>query len=73
MRTITEIIKAAGGPRAISDASADGISKDAVYKWPSIGIPDRHWALLIEMAGASPDELFAANRTAREPTAEDAA
>jgi hypothetical protein len=72
MRTIEEIITAAGGARAISEASgpADDAGKrpltyDAVYKWSKIGVPDRHWPLLISMAKASPDELFEANKLAR--------
>lgn len=65
MRTISEIIEAAGGPRAISEASGGKVKPDAVYKWPSIGIQDRHWPILIQRAGATPDELFEANRTAR--------
>lgn len=66
MRTISDIIKAAGGPRGIAEASGGSVKKDAVYKWASIGVPDRHWPLLIERAGATPDELFEANRTARD-------
>lgn len=66
MRTISEIIKAAGGARAIEVATEGKIKSDAVYKWPGIGVPDRHWPVLIEMAGATPDELFEANRAARE-------
>jgi hypothetical protein len=72
MRTIEEIITAAGGARAISEASgpADGAGKrpltyDAVYKWSKIGVPDRHWPLLISMAQSNPDELYAANIKAR--------
>ena len=65
MRTISEIIKAAGGARAIHEASGGTFKTDAVYKWSEIGIPDRHWPLLIELAGATPDELFEANRAAR--------
>lgn len=65
MRTIPEIIDAAGGAKAITAASGGTFKVDAVYKWPSIGVPDRHWPLLIQLAGATPDELFEANRLAR--------
>lgn len=65
MRTIHDLIKAAGGAKAVQEASDGAISRDAVYKWPSIGIPDRHWELIIRLAGASPDELYQANLMAR--------
>ncbi|GLQ36718.1 hypothetical protein GCM10007908_03380 [Rhizobium albus] len=64
MRTISEIIAAAGGPAVIA-GKADKLSTDAVYKWAKIGIPDRHWPILIELAGASPSELFEANKVTR--------
>jgi hypothetical protein len=73
MRTISEIIKNAGGAAAIAAASAEKFKVDAVYKWPENGIPDRHWPLLIEMAGSSPEELFAANVAARASSDEEAA
>ena len=75
MRTLAEIIKAAGGPVAIADASNGLISKDAVYKWPTIGIPDRHWPMLMGLTTVSPDELFSANQVARtaQPSSEHAA
>lgn len=73
MRTIQEIIKAAGGTTAIHEASVKlnagddkkALSKDAIYKWPSIGIQDRHWPLLMSLTDTSPEELFAANVKAR--------
>ncbi|WP_245892890.1 carph-isopro domain-containing protein [Devosia naphthalenivorans] len=63
--TLAEIIKKAGGPAAIAEASGGGIKKDAVYKWPSIGVPDRHWQILIERAGVTAEQLYAANLEAR--------
>lgn len=72
MRNLDEIIKAAGGARKISEASGptDDVGKrpityDAVYKWPTIGIPDRHWPLVMALTETSPEELFAANCSAR--------
>ncbi|MCO6386374.1 carph-isopro domain-containing protein [Aliihoeflea sp. 40Bstr573] len=65
MRTVAEIIKDAGGAKAIADRSAGALQRDAVYKWTSIGIPDRHWTLLIELAGSNPAELYEANLGAR--------
>lgn len=64
-KTIAQIIKDAGGPAAIAEASGGAIKKDAVYKWPSIGVPDRHWPILIEKAGVTPEQLYAANLAAR--------
>lgn len=66
MRTVPEIIRAAGGARSIHEASNGALTKDAIYKWPSIGIPDRHWSLVMTLSGATPEELFNANTTARE-------
>jgi hypothetical protein len=66
--TIPQIIKQAGGASAIAEASGGAIKKDAVYKWPSIGIPDRHWPILIERAHVSAEQLFSANVVARTPS-----
>lgn len=63
--TIAQIIKQAGGATAIADASSGAIKKDAVYKWPAIGVPDRHWPILIERAGVTAEQLYAANLAAR--------
>lgn len=69
MRTIKQIITAAGGPKAITAEASESFAVDAVYKWPTIGIPDRHWPILIKLANATPDELFEANRLARQGAA----
>lgn len=69
MRNLPEIIKAAGGARAIAEASSGVLTPDAVYKWPTIGIPDRHWPMLMRLTEVTPDELFAANQAARQETA----
>jgi hypothetical protein len=45
---ITDIIQKAGGVAVIAARSAD-LGRDAVYKWKTIGIPDRHWPVLIEL------------------------
>lgn len=71
MRNIPEIIKAAGGPRKLHEhitARGTKFTIDAIYKWPTIGIPDRHWPLLIKLAKATPEELFKANSAARAKT-----
>ena len=70
MRTLNEIIEAAGGPGGIEARSGGAITRDAVYKWPTIGVPDRHWELLITHADSSAEELYQANRVARGARAE---
>lgn len=66
LRSIPDIIKAAGGPAAISAAANGEITTDAVYKWPKIGIPDRHWPIVMPLANATAAEMLAANVAVRE-------
>lgn len=68
--SVTEIIELAGGAAVIAGASRGRIKKDAVYKWPNIGIPDRHWPIIIRLADVSPDELYFANCKARKSLSE---
>ena len=64
MRTIPEIIKAAGGLKVVAEKTG---LKDGVRKWPEIGVPDRYWAALIDLVpGLTPEELYGANRAVRE-------
>ena len=70
MRTISQIIDDAGGPQRIKEA-ASKLTADAVRKWRSFGVPDRHWPILIDLAGATPAELYEANRIARLQSAKD--
>ena len=63
MRNIPEIIKAAGGAKAV--AKATGLT-DGVRKWTQIGIPDRYWPILIDLVPELRlEELYAANRAVR--------
>lgn len=76
--TVDQIITKAGGPAAIEEAikeavDADNLSRWAIYKWPKIGIPDRHWPTLMRLAGVSADELLTANQVARGHSPERAA
>jgi len=64
-RTVQQIIEKAGGASAIAEASKGKITTEAVYKWPKIGIPDRHWPIVLPLAGATADEMMAANIAAR--------
>lgn len=68
MRNVRKLIEDAGGPKKIADASLNtkkSITAKSVYDWPQIGIPDRHWPILIKLAGATVEELYEANRVAR--------
>lgn len=66
--SVAKIIERAGGAIAIA-AAADRmgvrLKKDAVYKWPAIGIPDRHWPIIISLADVGPVALYEANLAAR--------
>jgi hypothetical protein len=62
---IAGIVRRAGGAASIAAASAGAVTADAVYKWRRIGIPDRHWPLLMSLSGVTADELVRANRAAR--------
>lgn len=62
MRTINEIIEAAGGPSAIVNATDGKIDSSTVRRWRMSGIPDLRWPLFIELANSSPEELYAANQ-----------
>lgn len=72
-RSIAEIIHAAGGFARIAEASNGAVTIDAVYKWPKIGIPDRHWPVVIPLANSSAEEMLAANVAARSNEPERAA
>jgi hypothetical protein len=67
-RTIRQIIDAAGGSAAVTVAAFQAgheLTTGAIYKWRQNGIPDRYWSILMPMAGATADELLAANEHAR--------
>ncbi len=58
---IKQIIKDAGGPDAIAQASSKAggdISKDAVYKWGKTGIRMRHWPVIIALTSYRPEQLL---------------
>jgi len=66
---ISALIERCGGPDAIVQASADAGNKvtdrSTVYKWSRIGVPEKHWGLLIELSGATPNQLHAMNERVR--------
>lgn len=64
MISVREIINRSGGYQAIVDAYlARGVELDASTprKWPKIGIPSRHWPIIIELSKVTPAQLLAAN------------
>lgn len=67
--TISEIIRAAGGARAIVAAmAADGTDMTvwAVYRWSRHGIPDTHWRVIMRMApGVDESMIYRANEALR--------
>jgi hypothetical protein len=75
METITDIIAAAGGaeviaaklPKKVNKRTGEKVDRaSAVYKWKKLGIPERHWPLLLKLSDEiTVDALFAANRRAR--------
>lgn len=75
--TVADIIERAGGAAAIARASAeqsDGtVTADAARKWGKNGIPDRHWPLVMGLAGTTADQMLAANVVARGAGGEQAA
>ncbi len=68
MKTVREIIEAAGGPREIAKAAKKTRYKlvaKSVYDWPTIGIPEKHWATIMRLANVTADELHRANEAVR--------
>lgn len=71
-RTISEIIKARGGPVAVAQASLATpfeVGSEAVRKWKHRGIPDKHWPLFARIATA--DELYRINQQVRKKALND--
>ena len=69
--TISQIIRAAGGARAIVAAMAkDGtiMTRWAVYRWSRHGIPDTHWRVIMQLApGVTESVIYHANEALRRP------
>ena len=68
MRNAEEIVRDAGGGKAIAGAANKAglkLGEWAPLKWPQNGIPDRYWGLMEKLAGATVGELFAANEAIR--------
>ncbi len=72
MRSVRDIIDDAGGPQKIASASKKSrypVAIKTVYAWMTNGIPEKHWELMCRLARATPDELYAANKPLRRPSA----
>lgn len=69
MDSIDDLIRKAGGPKAISEASARTacpIGDAAVHKWRHRGlIPAEHWDLIAELTGVSVVTIHNINSAAR--------
>lgn len=67
--TISDIIRAAGGARAVAQAMAeDGtdLTVWAVYRWSRHGIPDAHWRVIMRLApGVTETHIYRANEMLR--------
>ena len=64
---IFDVIKRCGGPLKIKDESAGTIESDRTpYKWPRVGIPERHWSLITRLSGVEAPELHELNERARQ-------
>lgn len=59
MRTIADIIEAAGGPHVVGKATG---REAGALKWAANGIPYRHWPKVMELVpGLTADEILQAN------------
>lgn len=61
---VREII-ARGNVHKISEASGEAgrpITVKGIYKWHSIGIPQKHWPVVMRLADVTETELYEANR-----------
>lgn len=66
--TIEELLERAGGAPEVANQSARyerAIGVKGVYKWLVNGIPQWHWPLMKDLAGASEVDLYAANQALR--------
>ena len=62
--TVENLIDRSGGVQALADAAR--VWPGTVRSWKVKGIPDRYWHFLIDLGGATADELLAANQKVRD-------
>lgn len=69
MMTIRDIVKLCGGAEAVASSIASSMGRaekrftsNAVYKWYSNGIPERHWSVIRRMSGVQAEQIHAANQ-----------
>ena len=63
--TVRDIIQDCGGPSRIaseSRAHEHSISEKGVYSWHRIGIPQKHWPVVMALSGRDERQIFAANQ-----------
>lgn len=66
--TVEDLLERAGGaPEVASRSESYGrsITVKGVYKWTVNGIPQWHWPLMKDLAGATEVDLYAANQALR--------
>lgn len=61
--TVRDILARCGGASQV--ASRASVSIWAVYKWYRNGVPQEHWDTVMDLSGASPQEIYHANRLAK--------
>jgi len=69
VRTVDDLIRLAGGAKALSEESANStkrVGTYAVHKWRRNGIPDEHWELFLRIPGVSADTIYRANAALRQ-------
>jgi hypothetical protein len=62
--TVQQIVARCGGATVI--AARSDVGAWAVYKWYKNGIPKEHWPLVMDLSGLTLQELFQADRLARD-------
>lgn len=63
--SVKDIIQECGGPPKIaseSRAHEHSISEKGVYSWHRIGIPQKHWPVVMALSGRDERQIFAANQ-----------
>jgi len=51
---------------AASQKTLKPVSPHAVHKWRKNGIPDDHWAIFVEKAGVTVEDIYRANERLRD-------
>ena len=62
--TVANLIERSGGVKPLADAV--NVWPGTVRSWARKGIPDWHWPIVMELTGASLNEVFEANQQLRD-------